>query len=82
MELTSTISNKKITNVKTCDAKLFLIKMQQAAKGYSTIKTVRGVLRPAFQMAVDDDILNKNPFAFEPAMVVVNDSGTREAKVV
>ena len=72
-------SRKKIANVKTSDAKLFLIKMQQDGKGYSTIKTVCGVLRPAFQMAVDDDILNKNPFAFELAKVVVNDSVTREA---
>ena len=30
-------------------------------------------------MAVDDDILLKNPFAFELAGVVVNDSVTREA---
>ncbi len=43
------------------------------------MKTVRGVLRPAFQMAVDDDVLHKNPFAFELAGVVVNDSVTREA---
>ena len=43
------------------------------------MKTVRGVLRPAFQMAVDDDVLYKNPFGFELAGVVVNDSVTREA---
>ena len=30
-------------------------------------------------MAVDDDILMKNPFAFQLAGVVVNDSVTREA---
>lgn len=30
-------------------------------------------------MAVDDDVLNKNPFGFELAGVVVNDSVTREA---
>jgi hypothetical protein len=34
--------------------------------------SVRGVLRPAFQMAVDDDLLNKNPFGFELAGVVVS----------
>lgn len=72
-------SRKKIAHIKTSDAKLFLIKMQQDGKGFSTIKSVRGVLRPAFQMAVDDDILNKNPFSFELANVVVNDSVTREA---
>ena len=70
----------KKSRVKTSDAKLFLIKLQQEDnKRYSTIKTVRGVLRPAFQMAVDDDVLNKNPFGFELAGVVVNDSVTREA---
>lgn len=70
----------KISKIKTSDAKLFLIKLQQEdKKGYSTIKTVQGVLRPAFQMAVDDDVLNKNPFGFELAGVVVNDSVTREA---
>ena len=30
-------------------------------------------------MAVDDDVLHKNPFGFELAGVVVNDSVTREA---
>lgn len=72
-------SEAKIADVKTLDAKLFLIKMQSDGKGYSTVKSVRGVLRPAFQMAVDDDILNKNPFEFRLAGVVVNDSHTRTA---
>ena len=70
----------KISKVKTSDAKLFLIKLQQEdGRGYSSVKTIRGVLRPAFQMAVDDDVLNKNPFGFQLAGVVVNDSVTREA---
>lgn len=72
-------SRKRIKEVKTSDAKLFLIKMQSDGKRHSTIKSVRGVLRPAFQMAVDDDLLVKNPFGFELAGVVVNDSVTREA---
>ena len=74
-----TFSEKKISQIKTSDAKLFLIKLQQDGKGYSTIKTVRGILRPAFQMAVDDDVLHKSPVGFELATVVVNDSVTREA---
>ena len=73
------ISGKKIREIKTSDAKLFLIGLQQAGKGHSTVKTIRGVLRPAFQMAVDDDLLAKNPFAFELAGVVINDSVTRQA---
>lgn len=71
--------SKKISEVKTSDAKLFLIKLQQDGKDSSTIKTVRGVLRPAFQMAMDDDIIVKNPFAFQLSGVVVNTEHTREA---
>lgn len=72
--------NKRIDKVKLSDAKAWLIKLQQEKqKSYSTIHTIRGVVRPAFQMAVDDDILRKNPFEFQLATVLVNDSVTREA---
>ena len=70
---------RKIASIKTSDAKIFLIKMQEAGRGYSTIHTVRGVLRPAFQMAADDDMIVKNPFQFELHTVVVNDSVKRDA---
>lgn len=58
---------------------MFLIKLQSEGKGYSTIRNIRSVLRPAFQMAVDDDVLVKKPFGFQLAGVVVDDSVTREA---
>lgn len=70
---------RKINQVKLSDAKCWLIKLQKDGRGYSTIHSVRGVVRPAFQMAVDDDLIRKNPFEFQLATVVVNDSLTREA---
>lgn len=70
---------KRIDKVKLSDAKGWLIKLQSDGRGYSTIHSVRGVVRPAFQMAVDDDLIRKNPFEFQLATVVVNDSATREA---
>ncbi len=71
---------KRIDTVKLSDAKCWLIKLQQKdKKSYSAIHSIRGVLNPAFRMAVDDDLIRKNPFAFELASVVVNDSVTREA---
>ena len=70
---------RKIASIKTSDAKIFLINMQKNGRGYSTIHTVRGVLRPAFQMAADDDMIVKNPFQFELHTVVVNDSVKRDA---
>lgn len=70
---------KLINSIKLSDAKLWLISLQDQGKRYSTIHTIRGVVRPAFQMAVDDDVLMKNPFDFPLANVIVNDSVTREA---
>ena len=69
----------RIDKVKLSDAKAWLIKMQKDGRGYSTIHAVRGVVRPAFEMALQDDLIRKNPFQFELATVVVNDSVTREA---
>ncbi len=70
----------RIDKVRQSDAKAWLIKLQQKDKrSYSSIHSIRGVLKPAFQMAVDDDLIRKNPFGFELATVVVNDSVTREA---
>lgn len=72
--------NRTIRSIKTSDAKLFLIHLQkEEGKSFSTIHTIRGVLRPAFQMAVDDDILVKNPFSFELSGLILNDTVKREA---
>ena len=70
---------RKINTIKTSDAKLWLMKLQKDGRGYSTITSVRGVVKPAFQMACDEDIIRKNPFAFSLAGVVINDSKKREA---
>ena len=54
----------RIDKVHLSDAKAWLIRLQKDGRGYSTIHSIRGVVRPAFQMAVDDDLIRKNPFAF------------------
>lgn len=71
--------SRKIGDIRISDVKLWLIQMQNNGRGYSSIHTIRGVLRPAFQMAVDDDVLLKNPFEFQLATVIINDSIRREA---
>ena len=43
------------------------------------ISSDKTVLRPAFQMAVDDDLIVKNPFGFQLAGVIYNDEKTRQA---
>lgn len=47
----------RIDKVRLSDAKIWLVKLQQkGGRGYSSIHSIRGVFRPAFQMAVDDDL--------------------------
>ena len=70
---------QRIDKVKPSDARAWLIKLQKDGRSYSSIHSIRGVVRPAFQMAVDDDLIRKNPFEFQLATVIVNDSVTREA---
>ena len=70
---------RKIRDIKISDAKLWLMKLQKDGRGYSTITSVRGVVKPAFQMAFEEDILPKNPFEFKLSDVVKNDSKKRIA---
>lgn len=72
-------SHRKIRDIKMSDAKLWFMKLQQDGRGYSTITSVRGVVKPAFQIAYEEDILRKNPFDFKLADVVKNDSQRRIA---
>ena len=73
------LGKKRIDMVRISDAKCWVIKLQKNGKSFSSIHCIRGVLKPAFKMAVDDDLIRKNPFDFELASVLYNDSHTREA---
>lgn len=55
------------------------MKPHNDGKGYSTITSVRGVVKPAFQMAYNEDITRRNPFDFKLVDVVPNDSQKRIA---
>ena len=70
---------RKIITIKVSDAKQWFAKLQKDGKGYSTITSVRGVVKPAFQMACDEDAIRKNPFLFDLKGVVVNDTVPRVA---
>ena len=70
---------RKISTIKVSDAKQWFMKLQKDGRGYSIITSVRGVIKPAFQMAYDEDAVRKNPFAFKLTDAVVNDSEQRIA---
>lgn len=61
------------------DAKEWIVGLQKKGKGYSSIHSIRGVLRPAFALAAESDFIRKNPFDFELKEVLINDSSKRDA---
>lgn len=71
--------SRQINKIKLSDVKLWFIKLQKDGRKYSSIELIRDVVKPAFKMAVDDDLIRKNPFSFPLTSAVVNDSIVREA---
>ena len=68
------------SEVTTLDAKEWVIHLQEDCdKGHSSIHSFRGVIRPAFQLAEDDDLIRKNPFNFELKTVVLDNAEPRAA---
>lgn len=70
---------RKIKTVKPSDAKQWFIKLHDDGYSYSTLTSVRGVLKPAFEMAVEDDVVRRNPFLFRVVDVIQNDTVPRKA---
>lgn len=68
-----------VKNIKPSDAKGWFAKLERDGKGYSVIHCVRGVLRPAFEMAVEDELILRNPFQFKLESVISVRSESREA---
>lgn len=72
--------SQKIGHINIMDAKSWILKLQsEDGKSYSSIHTIRGVIRPAFQLAYEAEIIHKNPFDFELHNFLINDSVKREA---
>lgn len=77
---TDPFGQRKIKDIKTMDVKEWLISLQEERQcSFNSIQAVRTVLKPAFQTAVEDDIIKRNPFCFRISDIIVNDSKKRFA---
>ena len=76
---------RRIDKVKQSDVKEWFIALQKGGRpdgtGYNngSIQSIRKILKPAFKMAVNDDLIRKNPLDFPSTEAIINDSKTREA---
>lgn len=69
---------KRVNAIKLSDAKAFIMKLRNDGRKYSTIQSFYAKLRPAFEMAVDDDLIRKNPFKFKLTDIIPNDTEERK----
>lgn len=74
----SDFGQRRIKDIKPSDAKSWYVELHDGGMKQNTIGIVHNVLRPAFEMAVDDDIIRKNPFKFKLSDVVPNDAYVRK----
>lgn len=72
-------SMRKIETVKKSDVKQFLIDLKDSGYAYNSINNLRKILRPAFEMAVEDNLIRSNPFNFHIDEILKNDSEKRRA---
>ena len=66
-----------IKDIKTSLAKRYMITLSNMGYSYGTVQNAKTLLKPAFQMAVEDDYIVKNPFLFTLSNIIENDSKQR-----
>ena len=69
----------KIRTVKLSDAKGWFVDLHDSGIKQNTIGVLQSIVRPAFEMGVDDDMIRKNPFKFKLSDVIPNDAFVRDA---
>ncbi len=68
-----------IRNVKKSDAQKWFVQLHDEGLKRNTISVYKSVLQPAFEMAVDDDAVRKNPFRFNLSDLLPDDAMKRVA---
>ena len=57
----NTLGPFKLSSIKSSDVKMLYAKMNEATYAHGTLGNIQTVLYPTLEMAVDDDIIRKNP---------------------
>ena len=55
---------RKIREIRVSDAKLWFIELYDDGYSWNSIASIRGVVKPAFQMAFTEELIRRNPFDF------------------
>lgn len=71
---TDPFGSQMIRSARLPDGKGWFVSLHDKGLKQNTIGILQSVLRPAFEMAVDDDIIRKNPFKFKLPDVIPNNA--------
>ena len=69
----------RISQVKTADAKMFVVALSKEGKMTSTICTYKNTIKLAFDMACENELILKNPFSFSVQSVLKSNSCKKQA---
>ena len=73
------IAQQKIHDVRISECKAWFKELSAGGLSRGTIASFQNILRPAFEMAVEDSYIKRNPFHFKLGSIIANDAETREA---
>lgn len=76
------LSDIPIREIRTSVAKAYMIKLSDYGYSYGTVQNFKASLSPAFQMAVEDDYITKNPFLFQLHHIIDDDRKQRRSMSV
>lgn len=72
------IGSRSIDSIKPSDAKEWAVRMHNKGYSYGTINNAKRSLLATFYMAVDDDLIRKNPFKFKLSDLIENDAKEKQ----
>lgn len=75
----SEFGKRKIRDIKKSDAQAWFVELHDSGLKRNTISVIKTVLQPAFEMAVEDDAIRKNPFRFNLSELLPDDQVDRPA---
>ena len=70
---------KPIDTVKLSDAKEWAIRMKKKGVAYKSINNYKRTLKASFYIAIQDDLIRKNPFDFKLSEVLEDDTEPKQA---
>lgn len=69
---------KRIDTVKVFDAKAWVVRMKDKGYSFKTVNNYKRSLKAVFYSAIQDDFIRKNPFDFQVADVISDDTTPKQ----